>query len=819
MDVNSIIIITYDIENKKFSFSDTAKELFSLDGEPQDFFNSILRHHFLSTFDNHIFMDRLEDICNKDTIDFVYERFSLKNLQQELRVFGFYFLSIIPKKVITLTMKDVSDDIEYVNHLTRMTEYDELTGLMNLDTFKKNIENYLRLSNVIRSEQKYAIVYFDILKFKAINDIFGKSGGDIVLLHISTILKNLLEDGEFSCRIIGDRFAIFVNSSNKDIVSFVEKLLDRIAQCELPITVNCNAGIYVITDTNAPASVMIDKAILAQSTIKGNYAQKYKVYTEEIRDQMLSEQEIVGSMAQALKSKQFIPYFQPQYDHSSGNLVGAEALVRWKHPDKGLIRPDLFIPIFEKNGFITILDMYIFERACEFLRKCIDLGISPVPVSTNFSRYDIFQPDFVEKLEISRKKYNVPVELVRIEITESAVFGGSENTNRIVQKLHTHGYIVEMDDFGSGYSSLNVLKDVDFDIIKLDMKFLSDDREHGKGGTVISSVVHMAKWLKLAVIAEGVETTAQADFLKSIGADLIQGYLYSKPLPEEDFIQLLKTSSPKRLENSNTDIKSKVDFWNPQSQETLIFNQFVGPAAIFQYQKGYIEILRVNPKYIKEFNMNLSEKEIMSANFFDCMDSDNKKIYIDAIERVIKNDKEVSCETWRTITSGCCGKEKICIRTDLRILEKAKDSYMIYALIRNLTSEKQELNELKDSKKRFEVASEQAKIFYWEYDVKTKNMTPCIRCKRELGLPELVENYPEPVIESGLIPADYANLYRGMHKKIEEGVPEQEEIIPLTANRIPFLIHYTTEFDSQGKPIKAYGSAAQLYPNTPKKGD
>ncbi len=807
MAKDTVALISYDIEKKTFSYSQYARELFSIKDDSIDFFNDILRHHFLSIFDNNSFMELFQNICKSDSVKEISERFSLKNLDSDLRIFDFQFITAVPKKTVILTLKDVSDNVEYMTHLTRMTEYDELTGLLNLETFKKNVENFLKLSKAIQDDSSYAIIYFDILKFKAINDIFGRSGGDIVLLHIANILKTILENGEFACRIIGDKFAVFVRNNTKDINEFVEKLIRHVTLCELPIQITCNAGVYIINDTTLPASDMLDKAILAQSTIKGVYTQHYKIYTEELRDQMLSEQEIIGSMANALKEGQFIPYFQPQYEHSSGDLVGAEALVRWKHPEKGLIRPDLFIPIFEQNGFITVLDLYIFERACEFIRKCMNKKIATVPISTNFSRYDIFQPDFVKKLEDSRKKYDIPVELLRIEITESAVFGGSENTNRIVKKLHDCGYIVEMDDFGSGYSSLNVLKDVDFDIIKLDMKFLSDDREHGRGGTVISSVVNMAKWLKLSVIAEGVETIAQADFLKSLGADFIQGYLYSKPLPEEEFLKLLQTSNSSiSFKNEKPEISS-IDFWNPKSQETLLFNNFVGPAAIFQFQNEKIEIIRINQKYINEFQMNICEKDFMHTDFLSLMDESNKAIYLDTLNKAINSGNEETCETWRTISSGCCGKEKICIRTNMRILESTKGSYMFYAMIRNITAEKTQLNQLIDSERRFKAATEQVKIYYWEYDIKTKDMHPCFRCQRDLGLPEVVHNYPEPVIENGIFPPDYADMYQEWHKNIEKGVKEQEAIIPLTKDRIPFKVRYTTEFDSLGRPVKAYGSA------------
>ena len=207
---------------------------------------------------------------------------------------------------------------------------------------------------------------------------------------------------------------------------------------------------------------MLDRAVLAESTIKGTYAHQYRFYTEDLRQQMLTEQEVVGRMVQALYDHEFVPYFQPQFNHSTGELVGAEALVRWEHPEKGLIRPDVFIPIFENNGFITPLDLYIFECACKFIKQHLNDGLKIVPISTNFSRYDIMQTDFVDRLEEIRTKYDVPVKYLRVEITESAVFGENECINHVVHNLHDHGYIVEMDDFGSGYSSLNVLKEIPF---------------------------------------------------------------------------------------------------------------------------------------------------------------------------------------------------------------------------------------------------------------------------------------------------------------------------------------------------------------------
>lgn len=445
------------------------------------------------------------------------------------------------------------------------------------------------------------------------------------------------------------------------------------------------------------------------------------------------------------------------------------------------------------------------------------MNINTVPISTNFSRYDIFQKDFIEQLEASRKKYNVPVELLRIEITESAVFGGSEMTNNVVHKLHECGYIVEMDDFGSGYSSLNILKDVDFDIIKLDMKFLSDKDSNKRGGTVINSIVNMAKWLSLPVIAEGVETVSQADFLTSIGANFIQGYLYSKPLPEAEFINKLKEPSVHKTiqevrinENLNYG-----NFWDPKSLDTIIFNNFVGGACIFNYNKAddTVEMLRLNQKYLKELGMNLTEKDILNSDITKFFDEENLELYKKTLNKAIESKDEEECETWRTFSNKCCGEEKLCIRSNIRFIGSNGNVFLFYSSIRNVTVERKHIMDILDSERRFKAASEQANIYYWEYDVATKDMHPCFRCMRDLGLPAVVHNYPEPVIENGLFPADYAELYRQWHKNIADGVKEQEAVIPLTVGRIPFRVKYTTEFDAVGKPVKAYGSATLIIEN------
>ena len=527
-------------------------------------------------------------------------------------------------------------------------------------------------------------------------------------------------------------------------------------------------------------------------------------------DIVLSETDLLQRKDEAFARRQFVPYFQPQYDHSTGLMIGAEALVRWIHPELGIIPPAAFIPVFEKYGEISRLDLVMFEQVCAFVRQLLDQGITPPPISQNVTRHDLYREDFVDRLEEIRQRYAVPVSLVRIEITESSAIGGVEYINGIIDRLHGCGYVVEMDDFGSGYSSLNMLKNIDIDVLKLDVDLISEGTfQSGRGGAILSSVVRMAGLIGLPVIAEGVETKEQADFLLSIGCANIQGYYYSRPLPAEEFIRRVKVG---RVDPSTTsrDAAHSLDasrFMDPNSVESLIFSDFVGPAAIFYYSGGKTETVRVNEKYLREVGMNMTAEEMIRSDLLCGMDESDRETYVRALERAIATGEEQTCDTRRLIRSECCGDDVIYIRSEIKLIGRGSDESLFYVLIRNITGEKKRFLELADYEHKFRQVTEQVNIYFWEYTIATKEMRPCFRCMRDLGLPAVVRNYPEPAIEAGIFPADYADMYRDWHRQLEQGVPELEAVIPLTVGRVPFRVKYVTDFDELGRPIKAYGSA------------
>lgn len=678
------------------------------------------------------------------------------------------------------------------------------TGLPDWETF------LISLREVLLHNPTGAVVYFDVQRFKAINNMFGVIQGDRLLSHIADCIQRETGSVGFGCHIDADRFAFYVRMGREEVAECVDRIFDAISTFDLPSEVVCNAGIYMVEGQFNGASAAVDKAMMAQNEIKGNYDRRYRYYNEELQVNLIDEHEIIGTMRTALEEGQFVIFYQPQYNHSTGRLLGAEALVRWEHPEKGMVPPAAFLPVFEKSGFVTNLDKYVFESICKFLRHCIDEKIPTVHISVNFTRQDLFSPSFLKDLETVRKKYNVPAKLIHIEITESSALGNSYFINQALRDLHCCGYVVEMDDFGSGYSSLNILKDLDIDVVKLDTAFFERGGQRGRGGIILSSVVRMVNWLGLPMIAEGVETAQQADFLKSIGCNCVQGFLYAKPMSQKEFEGVLHGSHIGIMTPQMEMLQPAENLWSSDSMDSLIFSNYVGPAAIFKYQDGKAEILRVNGKYLRELGMNLAEKNLVGRNFLLDLDEEDRGLYLAALHRAVETREEQECESWRTIDSPSCGKEHIYIRSNLQVLVRNHEEYVFYAMIRNMTAEKEKYKEMEEGERRFKAASEQIQIFYWEYDVATHEMRPCFRCMRELGLPALVENYPEPAIEMGIFPPEIADEYREWHRRIDAGEKYIEGVLPLTMDRVPFRVRYTTEFDEYGRPIRAYGSATPV---------
>ena len=424
-----------------------------------------------------------------------------------------------------------------------LTQHDHLTGILNRSAFAAETEALLRNN----PETAYVFIQFDIDNFRIINQLFGSRAGNALLQAIAEYLKGYVKSGTYA-RLEADHFAICVPESNLCL----EELSDGISKCVNRIGINlqlrASFGIYRIEDKTIPVEQMYDMAVMASKAVKGNYWEYYAYYDDKMSDIILHEQEIIGEMEYALRNNQFEVLLQPQYNYTTGNIVGAETLVRWNHPEKGIIMPKSFIPIFEKNGFIVQLDQYIWEYACKLLHKWSeeDSRLNSLPLSVNISRIDFYRMDLCATMKQLAEKYDLDPKLLRLEVTESACMGNPEHMINIIKELQSYGFIVEMDDFGSGYSSLNILKSMPVNVLKLDMKFLSGDGDYNKGCSILRSIVHMAKAIDLSIIAEGVETREQADFLNNIGCEIMQGYYYSYPLRVHEYEREVKENHLKK---------------------------------------------------------------------------------------------------------------------------------------------------------------------------------------------------------------------------------------------------------------------------------
>ncbi|MBD5539634.1 MAG: EAL domain-containing protein [Lachnospiraceae bacterium] len=411
-------------------------------------------------------------------------------------------------------------------------ERDNLTGLYSKEGFCHKMDEVLKT----RPDILFDVIALDIEHFKLFNDTYGVDEGDQLLKFVARRIVDESDECNGICaRVYADQFLIFCERGEDYALKMVDNINRHMEDYPLDMKVHVKIGVYQIHDITVAVNSMCDRAFIAVKAAKGRYENDVAYYDDSIREKLLREQQIGDDMVHALKEEQFEVYFQPKYNLVTGKMTGAEALVRWHHPIKGFMSPAEFIPIFEKNGFITELDMYVWHKSCEHIAKWREKYGRWVSLSVNVSRKDIYKQNLPDILRGMVERYGIPPEILHLEITESAYTENPEQLILIVQQLKKEGFIIEMDDFGSGYSSLNMLAELPIDILKLDMKFLQNKGEQSKNENIMSAIVELAKKINLYVIAEGVEKEKQISMLKSMKCDMVQGYYYAKPMPAEEF--------------------------------------------------------------------------------------------------------------------------------------------------------------------------------------------------------------------------------------------------------------------------------------------
>ena len=425
--------------------------------------------------------------------------------------------------------------------ILNMVERDRLTGLYSKESFYLEVERLLECNPDI----EYDMVVADVEKFKLINDRLGTRVGDQVLCYLADQYRQILGDRGICARLHGDVFAILIEHGDG---SWKRPLLRQWNEDEEGVPLRnmvIKYGIYENVNRAIPPFGMCDRAILALKRIKNMYGRYAARYDDSLRAQLLREQQIQDCMEEALREHQFQVYYQPKYDINNNRISGAEVLVRWKHPEYGFMSPGEFIPLFERNGFITQLDFYVWEETCRNIKRWMDEGRSLVPISVNISRMDFETPDLAQQIVDLVDSYGIDRELLHLEITESVYTDEKEGLINEIHILKQSGFKIEMDDFGTGYSSLNMLSEIEVDVLKLDMRFIQDCTENKR--SILSFVISLAKWLNLTTVAEGVETSEQVEQLKRFGCDFVQGYYYAKPMSLSDFEKFMDGDSQEQL--------------------------------------------------------------------------------------------------------------------------------------------------------------------------------------------------------------------------------------------------------------------------------
>lgn len=534
--------------------------------------------------------------------------------------------------------------------LTRVSQLSGKTGIFNKQTFIQKTKEMLSKNK----GKPFIFIQFDIDRFKVFNDLFGFSEGDKILMGLGEyFIQNSKKNTQYG-HIYADHFIICTEKDNFSPETFVKEITTFTNRLFPKFDFIVRVGLYeVFNDGKIDISLACDRAQLALHSIKADFSARYAFFSNDMITDLKQEQELITDMVIGIRKNEFKIYIQPQYDYTTDSMSGAEALVRWMHPTKGLISPSVFIPVFERNGFITQLDQYIWDKTCAYIRKWKDMGLNPVPISVNVSRRDIYNQNLVAVFSRLLKKYNLTPDSLRLEITESAYMDNPSQLINVVKDLKNLGFCLEMDDFGSGYSSLNTLKDVPVDILKLDMQFIIDSTEKNKSkpkhqkrsSNILTSVVRMANLLQLPVIAEGIESKAQADYLKSIGCFHMQGFYFSKPMPAEEFeaMQEMLPEANSELPEEKEE-EANGDFLDSASVNNMLFNKFVGAAAIIEWSGYKLELIQMNNLYLKEIGTSRAEYSQYQKDVLQRIVEKSRPAIIEAMAQAVKTKRMEFCE-------------------------------------------------------------------------------------------------------------------------------------------------------------------------------
>lgn len=569
-------------------------------------------------------------------------------------------------------------------------ETDTVTGLYTQRTFLKKAAELI----ASKTDETMLIVRFTIEDISLFENNFG-------LEKMQTLLSLITE----SCREHDSKDVVWgifdsyqfvyccpesffsIQNANR-YEQYVQKKLN------VPFRLSIKHGVYRITDRSMHVETMCNRALLALNSVMRNYNQNCAYFTDTLLQESLLEQELINDMASAMENNEFSIAIQPQFNQWNSTLYGGEALVRWNHPKKGTLSPDVFIPIFEKTGFISKLDDYVLQLTCRLQRKLLDNGLNVVPLSVNLSPIDLIADNCCERICEIVSGHHLSPEHINLEVTETAFMYEKEKVISVIGNLRRLGFKVEMDDFGSGYSSLNTLKNIPVDILKLDLDFLSESNE--KSGKILSAMVRMAHSLGMPVIAEGIETMQQADFLRSIGCFYAQGYFFARPMSTDDFEQLLSSAKKDFTQEFRFTSRTQRGSYliSDSNAANILLDNAIGAAGVIEYDGDDAVMLRMNDEFYDLLHIRRDINLTFEHHFKHNFSNHDWKIFSDAIETAIKTEGTSSCDT-RIIPPPESELPKGWLRTRFRHVQTNDDRCVLYITAEDVTQIKQNEEKLK----------------------------------------------------------------------------------------------------------------------------
>ena len=652
---------------------------------------------------------------------------------------------------------------------------DAATGLLGKEAFFDEAAAYLRHSGA----RDVSIVCFDVDHFKLFNDLHGLDCGDELLRYLGRALAlRFSPDGaQPLARLAADTFALCATGIRPERVERI--LVDISSECPNGIDAIVRAGVYRIEDPASPVSIMCDRAVIALRTVKGSYFDRVALYDPGMREALVLEREVVAGIESALREDRIELFLQPKCNIRTGKIVGAEALARWRHPERGIVAPGEFIPLIERNGLVRSLDLRVWEKTAAWIRGLIDEGVQPVPVSVNVSRADIYLVDVAAELHALVERYGIEPSLIEVEITESAY---SERPDRIVaafDELAERGFTVLMDDFGSGYSSLNMLKDINVDVLKIDMRFL--DRDDRRSKDIMESVIRMARWLDLPVIAEGVETREQVNFLLDVGCSYAQGYYYARPMEAAAFEALLTDGSKVQheqcaLQDARRPILDFRDLLHENTISDRMLSSIIGSVALYSYADGDLRLIRGNEAYRRLIatlgeGVNGAEE---GGSLLPFVHDEDRDALVAAAEETVRScpDDGVEVVVRRMGTNGCHWH-----KMRLFHLNTTNGSATVYGSVTDVTERMEDMEALRKSEQRFEMTLEASGTVVFELDIPTRTARYSEFLQQAFGLAETVANAPEGFIEQGTVAEESIEDFRAIYRDLYAGAPRTSAVV------------------------------------------